>query len=94
MALALAQYEDIFQLVSGYLYGARGAPTGMISACQVGALVSHYLEESLCLLMGKPNGPNLLDEPLKGFIVNPADLPWKWVKRLATLGERVNHDSQ
>ena len=33
------------------------------------------------------------DEPLKGFIVNPADLPWKWVKRLATSGERVNHDS-
>ena len=40
------------------------------------------------------SGPNLLDEPLKGFIVNPADLTWKWVKRLATLGERVNHDSQ
>ena len=41
-----------------------------------------------------PSGPNLLDEPLKGFIVNPADLPWKWVKRLATSGKRVNHDSQ
>ena len=40
------------------------------------------------------SGPNLLDEPLKGFIVNPVDLPWKWVKRLATLGKRVNHDSQ
>ena len=38
MALALAQYEDLFQLVSGYLYGARGAPTGMISACQEGGL--------------------------------------------------------
>ena len=38
MALALAQYEDIFQLVSDYLYGARGASTGMISACQEGAL--------------------------------------------------------
>jgi hypothetical protein len=23
----------------------------------------------------KPSGPNLLDEPLKDFIVNPADLP-------------------
>ena len=23
-----------------------------------------------------PSGPNLLDEPLKGFIVNPIDLPW------------------
>jgi len=30
---------------------------------------------------------------LKGFIVIPADLPWKWVKRLITSGERVNHDS-
>jgi len=36
---------------------------------------------------------NLLDEPLKGFIVNPAELPWKWVKRLITLGERANHGS-
>ena len=44
-------------------------------------------------LPSESNGPNLLDEPLKGFIVNPNDLPWKWVKRLATSGERVNHDS-
>jgi len=35
----------------------------------------------------------LLDELLKGFIVIPADLPWKGVKGLATSGERVNHDS-
>jgi len=41
----------------------------------------------------KPSGPNLLDEPLKYFIVIPVDLPWKGVKRLATSGERVNHDS-
>jgi len=41
----------------------------------------------------KPTGLNLLDEPLKDFIVVPADLPWKRVKRLATSGERVNHDS-
>ena len=45
-------------------------------------------------LSSKSNGPNLLDEPLKGFIVNLADLPWKWVKRLAASGKRVNHDSQ
>ena len=38
MALALAQYEDLFQFVSGYLYVARGALTGMISASQEGAL--------------------------------------------------------
>ena len=24
----------------------------------------------------KPSGPNLLDEPLKGFIVNPTGLSW------------------
>jgi len=40
----------------------------------------------------KPSGPNLLDKPLKDFIVIPADLPWKGVNRLATSGERVNHD--
>ena len=34
----------------------------------------------------------MLDEPLKDFIVIPAGLPWKGVKRLATSGERVNHD--
>ena len=32
MALALAQYEDLFYLVSSYLYGARGASMGMILA--------------------------------------------------------------
>ena len=42
----------------------------------------------------KPSGPNLLDEPLKDLIVNLVDLPWKWVKRLATSGERANHDSR
>jgi len=35
----------------------------------------------------------MLDELLKGFIVIPADLPRKGVKRLITSGERVNHDS-
>jgi hypothetical protein len=71
----------------------------MTFACQVECIlvswsfVSHSLKESLCLLMGKPSGPNLLDKPLKGFIVNPADLPRLWVKRLISSGERVNHDS-
>jgi len=40
-----------------------------------------------------PSGPSLLDKPLKDFIVIPADHPRKRVKRLATSGERVNHDS-
>ena len=38
MALTLDQYDDLLQLVSGYLYGTRGAPTGMILAYQEGAL--------------------------------------------------------
>ena len=38
MALALAQYEDLFQLISGYLYGARGALVCMILAYQEGPL--------------------------------------------------------
>jgi hypothetical protein len=54
-----------------------------------------HLEGGLYIcLPSESNGPNLLDEPLKDFIVNPADLPWKWVKRLATSGERVNHNLQ
>jgi hypothetical protein len=79
--------------------GARGAPICIFSACQEGVVwflcifVSHPLEGSLCLLMGKPSGLHLLDEPLKGFIVNLADLPWKWIKRLAASSERVSHGS-
>ena len=38
--------------------------------------VNHTLEGGSCLLMGNLNGSNLLDEHLKGFIVNPADLLW------------------
>jgi hypothetical protein len=61
----------------------------------IGCVSLCHLEGGLYIyLPSESNGPNLLDEPLKDFIVNPADLPWKWVKRLATSGERVNHDSQ
>ena len=91
MALALAQYEDLFQLVSSYFYGARGYvsfPAGMCVPCCVPTRATPREGPHT------PSGPNLLDEPLKGFIVNPTDLLWKWVKRLATSGERVNHDSQ
>ena len=91
MALALAQYEDFFQLVSGYLYGTReyvSFPAGMCVPCCVSTRATPREGPHT------PSSPNLLGEPLKGFIVNPTDLPWKWVKRLATLGERVNHDSQ
>ena len=57
------------------------------------ALLCHREGGLYICLPSESNGANLLDEPLKGFIVNPTDLPWKWVKRLATLGERVNHNS-
>ena len=53
----------------------------------------HSTGGSYIYLPSESNDPNLLDEPLKGFIVNPVDLPWKWVNRLITLGERVNHSS-
>jgi len=53
-----------------------------------------HLEEGLYICApGKPCDPNWLDELLKGFIVIPADLPRKGVKRLATSGKRVNRDS-
>jgi hypothetical protein len=58
--------------------------------------------EKLCHLKGVPTSAcrgilaatNLLGKPLKSFIVNPADLPRKGVKRLATSGERVNYGSR
>ena len=91
MALALAKYEDLFQLVSGYLYGVSGYVSFSARMC-VPCCVPTRATPGDGPHMS--SGLNLLDEPLKGFIVNPADLPWKWVKRLATSGERVNHDSQ
>jgi len=75
--------------------GARGACLGKSLYLYVyRLLVIVPLEGGLYIYApGKPCGPNLLDELLKGFIVNSADLPRKGVKRLATSGERVNHDS-
>ena len=48
MALALAQYDNLFELVSGYLYGARGAPICMILPYQEGELWF------LCILLVTP----------------------------------------
>ena len=82
MALALAQYEDLSSLLVVTFIGV-----GM--ACQIGysaAFVPLCIGcASLChregggfniCLPSESNGPSLLDERLKGFIVNPADLPW------------------
>jgi hypothetical protein len=35
---------------------------------------------SYTCLPQKPSNPNLLEKPLKDFIVNLADLSWMWVK--------------
>ena len=100
MALALAQYEDLFQLVSGYLYWRKNGLTNQVQdnlysyVYRLRVIVPFDRGGSYICLPSESNGPNLLDEPLKGFIVNPTDLPSKWVKRLPTSRERVNHDSQ
>jgi hypothetical protein len=61
----------------------------------IGCTLLCHLKGGLYIcLSSESNGPNLLNEPLKDFIVNPTDLSWKWVKRLVISGERVNHDSQ
>ena len=98
MAMALAQYEDLFKLVSGYLYWRKNGFPNLVycDLCpheyRLRVNVPSGRGLYICL-PSESNSPNLLDEPLKGFIVNPANLPWKWVKRLATSGERINHDS-
>ena len=99
MALALAQYEDLFQLVRGYLYWRKNGLSNRVQDSLYSYVYSRdgivsFDRGSYICLPSESNGPNLLDEPLKCFIVNPTDLPQKWVKRLATSGERVNHDSQ
>jgi hypothetical protein len=67
------------------------APVSMCIGC---VSLCHWEGETYIYLPLKPSAPNMLDELLKGFIVNPVGLPWKWAKRLITLDERVNHDSQ
>ena len=78
--------------------GARGAchfgySVASVFMC-IGCESLHHSKGGLYICMTEnPCSPNLLDELLKGFIVNPVDLPWKGVKRLATSDERVNHGS-
>jgi hypothetical protein len=71
-----------------------GYSASSVLMCKGYASLCHLEGGLYIYLPSESNGPNLLDEPLKDFIMNPADLPWKWVKRLATSGKRVNHDSQ
>ena len=82
MALALAQYEDPFQLVSGYLYWRKNDLTNRVQDSLYSYVYSHdgivpFNRGSYTYLPSESNDPNLLDEPLKGFIVTPACSPWK-----------------
>ena len=83
MALALAQYEDLFWLVRGYLYGIRMTcriryRTTSTLMCIATMELSHLIRGSYICLPSESNGPNMLDEPLKGFIVTPTCSPWKY----------------
>ena len=82
MALVLAQYEDIFKLVRGYLYGIRMACRIRYRTVSTPIFIAvmelcHSTGGSYICLTSESNGPNLLDEPLKGFIVNSTCSPWK-----------------
>jgi len=70
---------------------ARGAcflgySAASVLMCIGCASLCHFEGGLYICVPGKPCGPNLLDELLKGFIVIAADLPRKGVKRLATSG--------
>ena len=49
---------------------------GVRMACRIGYRTTSTLM-GIAVMESESNGPNLLDEPLKGFIVNPACSPWK-----------------
>ena len=91
MALALAQHEDLFWPISGYLYWHQNGLKNRIEC----SLCPHEYRLHVIVPSGRglyiylpseSNGPNLLDEPLKGFIVNPTDLPWKWGQEISYHG--------
>ena len=74
MALALAQYEDLFQLVRGYLYWLKNDLTNLVqdsiySYVYIREGVVPFDRSSYICLPSESNDPILLDEPLKGFIV-------------------------
>ena len=80
MALALAQYEDLSSLLVVTFIGVRMACQIRYSAASVplciGCASLCHREGGLYIyLPSESNGPNLLDEPLKRFIMNPTNLP-------------------
>ena len=92
MALALAQYEDLFQLVSDYLYWRKNGLTNWVQDSLYSyvysrdGIVPYDRGGSYICLPSESNGPNLLDEPLKGFIVNPTDLSLEVGQEISYLG--------
>ena len=61
MALALAQYEDLFQLVKGYLYGAKGMLPLLLGSVYRAAMPTRATPRGG---PHTPSGPNLLDKIL------------------------------
>ena len=51
--------------------------TASVPMCIAAKELCHSIGGSYICLPSESNGPNLLDDPLKGFIVTPACSPWK-----------------
>ena len=82
MALTLPLYEDLSSLLVVTFIGVRMACRIRYSVASVpmciGYVSMYHREGGLYIcLSSESNGPNLLDEFLKGFIVTPACSPRK-----------------
>ena len=81
MSLAYLSMRTFSSLLEVTFIGVRlacriGYSAASVPMC-IGYMSMCHREGGLYIcLPSESNGPNLLDEPLKGFIVNPADLPW------------------
>ena len=73
MALALAQYDDLFKLVSGYLYWRKsGLPNRVcLHMYRLHVNVPSGRRLYICL-SSESNGTNLLDEHLKRLHSDPS----------------------
>ena len=83
MTQTLAQYEDLFQLVSGYLYWRKNGLPNQVQDNLYSYVYSRngivpFDRGSYICLPSESNGPNLLNKPLKGFIVTLVCSPWKY----------------
>ena len=78
--MVLAQYEDLFQIVIGYLYLHKHGLTNWVYDILYSYMYSRdgivpFDRGFLICLSSQSNSPNLFDEPLKGFIVTPVYSP-------------------